>query len=70
MPTMCEILILARSSELLSPTLTWSLGGVGQFVKLEVTLHGHVARKVTELHLNQFLGVDRAMPVPATQYQY
>ena len=64
MPTMCEILILARSSELLSPTLTWSLGGVGQFVKLEVTLHGHVAREVTELHLDQFLGVDGAMPVP------
>ena len=33
------------------------LGGVGQFVQFEMSLHGHVPRQVTELHLDQLLGV-------------
>merc|ERR1719430_246353 len=43
----------------------WSLGVVWQPVELQVSLHGHVPREVTELHVNEFLGVDRAMPVSA-----
>ena len=32
-----------------------------------MSLHGHVPGEVTELHLDQFLGVDRAVPVPTTE---
>ena len=45
--------------------LTWSFGIVRQLVKLEVALHGHVPRQVTELHLDQLLGVDGPVPVSA-----
>ena len=42
-----------------------SLGGLGQFVQFEMSLHGHVPGQVAELHLYQLLGVDGPVPVPA-----
>lgn len=41
------------------------LGGIRQFVKFEMSLHSHVPREVTELHLNQLLGVDGPVPIAA-----
>ena len=34
-------------------------------VEFDVSLHGHVLAEVRELDLDQLLGVERAMPVPA-----
>ena len=41
------------------------LGGIRQFVQFEMSLHSHVPREVTELHLDQLLGVDGPVPVAA-----
>jgi hypothetical protein len=37
---------------------------VRQSVEFDVTLHRHVPTQVRELHLDQLLWVERAMPVP------
>eukprot|EP01137_Pigoraptor_chileana_P020713 Opistho-2@83450 len=39
---------------------------LGKFVKLDCALHGHIAGELGEFDLNQLLGIQRAVPVPAS----
>ena len=49
-------------------TDTWCFGSLGQFVKFQMSLHGHIAGEMGELDLNQLLRVDGAVPVPACSH--